>query len=435
MNTKLYENHLAILKEELVAAMGCTEPIAVAYAGAKAREILGKMPEHCCVKCSGNIIKNVKGVTVPKSGGMRGIDVAATMGIVGGDASRKLAVLQTVTPEDLEQIRKMLKENFCTCELIEGVENLYIIIELTAGDENAVVEIKDHHTNITRIEKNHKVLFEKKEDSSEMETKKEIGNRDLLNLHNIIEFADEVKISDLEPILKPQIEFNTAIAQEGLKGEWGAEVGKILLERAKGAERARLLSRAYAAAGSDARMSGCALPVVINSGSGNQGITLTMPVVVYANELDASEELRYRALAAANLISIHQKKYIGSLSAYCGATSAACGAACGIAYLMYKGKISEEKFYQMIGNTITNSICTVGGMVCDGAKSSCAAKISIAVETALQALDMSIHQCVFQPGEGLSMSTAEKTIATVGRMARVGMKSTDVEILNIMLGS
>jgi L-cysteine desulfidase len=315
--------------------------------------------------------------------------------------------------------------------LIEGVENLYIILELTAGSENAVVEIKDHHTNITRIEKNHKVLFEKKEDLPEAEAQKEMGNRDLLNLHNIIEFADAAKISDLEPILKPQIEFNTAIAKEGLKGEWGAEVGKILMERAKGAERARLLSRAYAAAGSDARMSGCALPVVINSGSGNQGITLTMPVVVYANELDVSEELRYRALAVANLISIHQKKYIGSLLAYCGATSAACG----IAYLMYKGKISEEKFYQMIGNTITNSICTVGGMVCDGAKSSCAAKISIAVETALQALDMSIHQCVFQPGEGLSMSTAEKTIATLGRMARVGMKSTDVEILNIMLGS
>lgn len=434
MDYSLYKNHLSILKDELVVAMGCTEPIAIAYAGAKAREILGCMPAHCHVKCSGNIVKNVKGVTVPTSEGMRGIEVAATLGIVGGDAARELAVLQTVRPEDLAKAKELLADKFCSCELIEGVANLYIIIELTAGDKSAVVEIKEHHANITRIVKNGEVILEK--DDEDVAVESEVAcDRQLLTIENIIAFAQEVKIEDVAPVLDPQILHNTNIAKEGLENNWGASVGKTLLEHGGDSAPVRLRARAWAAAGSDARMSGCALPVVINSGSGNQGITLTLPIVVYAKELGVSNEMLYRALVIANLLSVHQKKYIGSLSAYCGATSAATGAACGIAYMMFKGKISDAELYRLICDTITNCICTVGGMVCDGAKSSCAAKIGIAVETALMALDMSCKNRVFQPGEGLTMETAEETIAAVGRMGRVGMASTDVEILQIMLGN
>ena len=414
METTLYRNHLAILEEELQVAMGCTEPIAIAFAAAKARQVLGRMPEHCSVKCSGNIVKNVKGVTVPTSGGLRGIEIAALLGLTGGDADKELAVLTAVTPETRDEARRLMGSGLCSCELIEGVANLYIVVEVAAGDENALVEVVNHHNNITRIEKNGKTLLKK-------------------DLKNILQFADEADPADLAPVLNRQIEYNSKISAEGLTGKWGAAVGCTLLER-QNPPSLELKARAWAAAGSDARMAGCSLPVVINSGSGNQGITITMPVVVYAEALGASEEQRLRALALANLISVHQKKYIGSLSAYCGAVSAATGAACGVAYLKLKGKISEEALYQVMSDTITNSICTIGGMVCDGAKSSCAAKIAAALESAFTGLEMSLKQRVFQPGEGLTMDSVEDTIAAVGRMGRVGMKSTDVEILNIMLG-
>lgn len=432
MNEALYRNHLSILREELVVAMGCTEPIAIAYAGAKAKQVLGAVPDHCHVKCSGNIVKNVKGVTVPTSEGMRGIEIAATLGVVGGDPERELAVLQTVTHEDLLQARELLKNGFCTCELIEGVANLYIIIELTAGEQSALVEIKDHHANITRIIRNGEVLLEVEDSGEQSQT--DGPDRFLLDVRNIIEFADSLAAEDVSSVLEPQILCNTAIAQEGLTGAWGAAVGKTLLEREENPS-VLLRAKAMAAAGSDARMSGCAMPVVINSGSGNQGITVTLPVVEYARELGVTDDMRFRALAVANLISVHQKKYIGSLSAYCGAVSAACGAACGVAYMMYKGKVSDDELYRIISDTITNSICTAGGIVCDGAKSSCAAKIAASVEVALTALELSGKNRVFQPGEGLVMDQVEDTIAAVGRMARDGMKSTDIEILNIMLGN
>lgn len=431
METTLYQNHLAILEEELQVAMGCTEPIAIAFAAAKARQVLGRMPEHCSVKCSGNIVKNVKGVTVPTSGGLRGIEIAALLGLTGGDADKELAVLTAVTPETRDEARRLMGSGLCSCELIEGVANLYIVVEVAAGDENALVEVVNHHNNITRIEKNGKTLLKK--DAQQEAAAESACDRSLLNLKNILQFADEADPADLAPVLNRQIEYNSKISAEGLTGKWGAAVGCTLLER-QNPPSLELKARAWAAAGSDARMAGCSLPVVINSGSGNQGITITMPVVVYAEALGASEEQRLRALALANLISVHQKKYIGSLSAYCGAVSAATGAACGVAYLKLKGKISEEALYQVMSDTITNSICTIGGMVCDGAKSSCAAKIAAALESAFTGLEMSLKQRVFQPGEGLTMDSVEDTIAAVGRMGRVGMKSTDVEILNIMLG-
>ncbi|WP_020072368.1 L-cysteine desulfidase family protein [Faecalispora sporosphaeroides] len=425
MDPELYENHLAILKSELIVALGCTEPIAIAFAAAKAREVLGQMPERCVVRCSGNIIKNVKGVVVPKSQGMRGMDAAAALGIVGGDASQELAVLESVTEEDVETVRRLLAQDFCTCELAEGVENLYILISVSAQGHSAEVEIKDYHNHITKIKKDGAVLYAKDE-QSETETAKN-GDKSLLSLKNILEFADCVRMEDIEETIGRQIAYNTAISEEGLKDPWGAQVGRTLVENSR-EEDIKVIAAAAAAAGSDARMSGCSLPVVINSGSGNQGITITMPVVAYARRYQIPKEKMYAALCVANLVSIHQKKYIGSLSAYCGAVSAAAGSACGIAYMNGGG-------YDEISQTITNTICTAGGIVCDGAKSSCAAKIAASVTAALTGWQMASKRRGFQPGEGLVEENVEDTIANVGRMGREGMRSTDVEILNMMLGN
>lgn len=421
MNTNVYNTYVTILKNELVVALGCTEPIAIAYAGAKVREVLGTMPERCEINCSGNIVKNVKGVTVPNSGGMKGIDTAATLGIVGGNANRILAVLEDITSSQIEEAKKLAGDGFCSCGLVEGVENLYIMITAYAGEESASVEIRDYHSNITKIVKNGEVVFS----SSDNHSKQPSGpDKALLNVKDILEFADCVVLSDISAVISRQIECNTAISREGLNNPWGAQVGRTLLETF-GADVA-IRAKAAAAAGSDARMSGCPLPVVINSGSGNQGMTVSLPIIEYAKEYHISEEKLYRALVAGNLISLHQKKYIGSLSAYCGAVSAACGAGVGIAYMLGAS-------YDEICGIITDTITTIGGMVCDGAKPSCAAKIASAVDCALTALHLSRNKRVFQPGEGLVKENVEDTIRSVGRMGREGMKATDIEILNIML--
>lgn len=430
MNQVDHCNHLAILRHELRVALGCTEPIAVAFAAAKAAALLGRKPERCVLKCSGNIVKNVKGVVVPNSGGLRGLEVAATLGAVGGNAGKELAVLEDVTDADRAETRRLLAEGFCTCELIEDVENLYIIAEVSAGAERVSVELREQHNNITRIAKNGEVVFEKAADGGAAD---EEGDVDAIDLRSILAFADEATLSELEPVLTQQIEYNTAISQEGLRGSWGVQAGKSLLARSASPDF-HIRARAAASAGSDARMSGCALPVVINCGSGNQGITITMPIVEYAQENGVERALMYRALALANLIAVHQKKYIGRLSAYCGVVSAATASACGVAYMQLCGRADGETIYQVICSTITNSICTIGGMVCDGAKSSCATKISVAVENALMAMDQALAHHVFQPGEGLTMESAEDTIRAVGRMGRDGMRETDLEILNIMLG-
>lgn len=422
MDQKIYDTYTAILKKELVTALGCTEPIAIAYAGAKIREVLGVMPDSCTVFCSGNIVKNVKGVTVPNSGGMKGIDVAATLGITGGNPDKVLAVLSDVTEENMEQTRALLKSGFCRCGLIENVENLYIIIKATAGKHQAELEIKDYHSNITKIVKDGEILLDNSKSSQA--DKETLIDKSLLNVKDILEYADCVELKDIEEVLTNQIECNTAISREGLKNSYGAEVGRTLLDDFGTDVRNR--AKAAAAAGSDARMSGCPLPVVINSGSGNQGMTVSLPVVEYAKEYGSTREKLLRALTVSNLIALHQKKYIGSLSAYCGAVSAACGSGAGIAYLTGAG-------YEEISDIITNTIANIGGMVCDGAKPSCAAKIASAVDAAIMALHMSRKHRVFQPGEGLVKEDVEETIKSVGRMGRVGMKSTDVEILNIML--
>ena len=422
MDKKVYDTYTALLNSELKMATGCTEPIAIAYAGARLRQVLGEIPEHCTVYCSGNIVKNVFAVTVPNSGGAKGIDTAAILGIIGGDADYVLDVLHAVTPEDVELMNKLLAEKICDCELVEGVENLYIRIEAKHGSDTAMVEIKDYHSNITRIEKNGEVLFNAEENATEASS----IDKTLLNVKDIFEYAGLVDLNDVKDVLLNQIKCNSAIAEEGLKNPWGSQVGRTIYEHDMG-KSVWNKARAYAAAGSDARMNGCPMPVVINSGSGNQGMTVSLPIYVYAKEMNVDEEKMLRSLALANLISLHQKRYIGSLSAYCGAISAATASACGIAY-MFGGD------YALICDVITNSINTTGGMVCDGAKSSCAAKIATALDMALLAYEMSQKKRVFMPGEGLVEDNIEETIANVGRMGRDGMKSTDVEILKIMLG-
>ena len=424
MNKHIYDTYLAILKQELKPSLGCTEPIAIAYAGAKARDVLGRMPERCEVSCSGNIVKNVMGVTVPNSGGLKGIPVAATLGIVGGDAQKELAVLTEVTEEHVAETQRLLAEGFCTCRLVRGIPGLYILVRLTAGDESAEVEIKDWHSNITRIGKNGKAVFLQAEPGRKG-SGEAAPDKALLNVRDILEFADAVKMEEIDEVLTRQVECNSAISEEGLSKPYGAEVGRTLMDEFD-AKSVKLRAKAAAAAGSDARMSGCPLPVVINSGSGNQGITVTMPVMVYAKDLKLDREKTWRALVVSNLVAIHQKWYIGSLSAYCGAVSAAAGSGAAIAW-MHGGS------YEEISDTITNTIANVGGMVCDGAKPSCAAKIASAVEAAVMAWHMSKRHRAFRPGEGLVKEDVEATIASVGRMGREGMKPTDLEILDIML--
>ena len=422
MDSTLYANYLNILKHELVPALGCTEPIAIAYAAAKARQVLGEFPEQVEMHLSGNIIKNVKGVTVPNSGGLKGIDVAAVLGIVGGNADRALEVLSEVSPEDISRTRELISQKICSCSLVENVDNLFITAIVTSGKHSASVTIEHQHTNITKITKDGEIIL----DNPYRSTEAAAIDKSLLTVKDILDFADQVRMEDIQPVINRQIKLNSAIAQEGLDNNYGAQIGKTLMHVWGKSVTTRACARA--AAGSDARMGGCSMPVVINSGSGNQGLTVSIPVIVYAEEKKCSDEELYRALVVSNLISLHQKRYIGNLSAYCGATSAGCAAACGIAYL-------EHSSYDVICNTIINSICTIGGMVCDGAKSSCAGKIASAVEAGLLAYSMAKDGKVYGEGEGLVGKDIEDTISNVGRMGKDGMKSTDLEILNIMIGN
>ena len=427
MNRKIYNEYVTILESELVPALGCTEPIALAYAAAKAKEVLGKMPDHITMRCSGNIIKNVKGVKVPNSGGMKVVEAAAVLGITGGDPSQALEVLEHVTDREIDEAEKLLKAGFCDCVLKDDVANLYIeayaVCKKTEKSE-ALVVIEDEHTNITHIEKDGQVLFhkEKKEYCQERE---KTPDKSLLNLEDIITFANEVQITDVEKVLGRQIKYNTRIAEEGLRNPWGAQVGRVVLEEF--GEDVKWRAVAKASAGSDARMSGCALPVIINSGSGNQGMTCSLPVIEFGKELKKSKEEIYRALCVSNLVALNQKKYIGSLSAYCGAVCAAAGAGAGITYLC--GGTLEQ-----IENTVVNTIADAGGIVCDGAKPSCAAKISTALQAAILSHKMAMRGLTFARGEGLVMDCPEDTIKAVGYVGRAGMKQTDVEILNLMIG-
>ena len=418
-NNLQYQSYIAALSRELVPALGCTEPIAIAFAAAKAREVLGIFPERMEMLCSGNVIKNVKSVTVPNSGGLSGVEIAAVLGVVGGNAARDLEVLEEITPEHIQRAQELLQNGFFRYTLAEGVENLYIAASVYAGEESARVTIINRHTLITEIVKNDTVVY--KNDPIEQKTGIECS---LWSVKGILDYVTNGDLSPVKEILQRQIQMNSAIASEGLSQPYGAQVGRTLLDCEGDTLRTR--AKAYAAAGSDARMGGCSLPVVINSGSGNQGMTVSLPVIVYARELGASEETLLRALALSNLISIYQKHYIGSLSAFCGAVTAACGSGAAITYL-------SGGDYDAICRTIINTTANVGGIICDGAKSSCADKIASSIDAAIMAHNMSMRGLCFHDGEGVVKGDVEDTIRSIGYIGRVGMKETDIQILHLMM--
>jgi len=422
MDSALYSAYVDILREELVPAMGCTEPIAVAYAGALARKTLGTYPSRIELGVSGNIIKNVKSVIVPHTGGRKGLPVAVAAGARIGDADAQLEVLASVTEEQLP----LLSEYLDSTEIVVSKSPLHcpfdIQVRAYAGEDTSFVQIVGSHTNVVRIERNGEVLLSK---PFSEEASQPPENRKLLTVENTIAFADEVNLDDVREPIARQIAYNTAIAEAGLTGEYGAAVGRILLDSYGDSVQNR--AKAWAAAGSDARMNGCEKPVVINSGSGNQGMTASLPVIIYARELQASEEQLYRALVVSNLVTIHLKTGIGSLSAYCGATSAGAGAGAGVCYL-YGGRYDE------IAHTVVNALAINSGMLCDGAKASCAAKIASAVEAGLLGLQMYRHDSQFYGGDGIIVKGVENTIRAVSSIARDGMRETDNEIIRLMIG-
>ena len=416
-----YQNYIQILREELILAMGCTEPIAIALTAAKARQALGTIPERMLIEVSGNIVKNVKSVVVPHTGGMRGINVAAAAGAVAGDAEAELEVLSKITEEQIEQIRQYLEDTDIEIRHIDQGRIFDIQITAYAGDDEAFARIVDFHTNLVALRKNDEILVEQELSADQGDV---MTDRTCLSVEGIIDFADTVDIEDVREILERQITINSAIAAEGLRGDYGARIGKTVLRGRENDINYKM--RAWAAAGSDARMNGCEMPVVINSGSGNQGITCSVPVIVFARENGNSHEELIRALCVSNLVTIHLKTGIGRLSAYCGAVAAGVGSGAGVAYLK-GGKLD------VISHTIVNAVAIDSGIVCDGAKASCAAKIASAVDAGLLGLAMYEDDNQFYGGDGFVKKGVENTIATVGKLARFGMRMTDKEIVKLML--
>lgn len=416
-----YQDYINVLKEELIPAMGCTEPIAIAYAGAIAREHLGCLPERVEIEVSGNIIKNVKSVIVPNTGGLRGIEVAAAAGIVAGDAAKELKVISEVSTEAVAVIHKFLESTPITVNFSDSKKIFDIMITVYGNGHSAYVRICEFHTNIVEIREDDKYVLQK---DIAVEDSLGFTDRGFMNVQEIIEFADTARIEDVKDILDLQIECYVNISEEGLAGDYGANIGKVLL-KTYGTDDVKIRAKAKAAAGSDARMNGCEMPVVINSGSGNQGITASIPVIEYAKELGVSDEKRYRALLVSNLITIHLKSGIGRLSAYCGAVSAGCASGAGIAYL-YGGGVDE------VSHTIVNSLAITSGIICDGAKASCAAKIATAIDAGILGYNMYKEGQQFYGGDGIVSKGVENTIKNVGQLAKEGMATTDQEILKIM---
>ena len=426
--------YIKVLEEELICAMGCTEPIAIAYAAATAREYLGEMPESVRVEVSGNILKNAKSVVVPGTDGLRGIEAAAAAGITAGKAEKKLEVISEISDDLRSEIRRFMD----TAEIKVGIADtdkiLDIRIQLQKGEHTAYVRISDYHTNITEIRRDGIPAAGQEPEAKAAETcaseactsegENSMSDREFMNVEDIVQFADSVEISRVKEILDRQIECNMAIANEGINNNYGANIGKTILKM-YGSSDAKVRAKALAAAGSDARMNGCELPVVINSGSGNQGITASVPVIVIARDRKVTEEKLYRALLVSNLITIHLKSGIGRLSAYCGVVSAGCGSGAGIAYLSGGG-------VDVIRHTIVNGLATVSGIICDGAKASCAAKIASAVDAGLLGYEMYMNGQQFYGGDGIVKKGVENTIHSVSRLAKEGMQQTDKAILKIM---
>jgi L-cysteine desulfidase len=424
-----YRKYTSILEEELIPAMGCTEPIAVAYCAAVARETLGMAPDRVEIFASGNIIKNVKSVVVPNTNGMRGIAAAAAAGIVAGDAAKELQVIASVTDEEKETLRAFLEQVPIKIEIASSGLVFDLTVLLHAGEHWSKVRIANFHTNIVYVERDGKVL---RETEIQANTETELTDRTFMTAESILDYADSVILDDVRPLLRRQIECNMAIAEEGIRGDYGANIGSVLLKSYQDlsdlhSENSILLKcRAYAAAGSDARMNGCEMPVIINSGSGNQGITASVPVIVFARESDIDEERLYRALVLSNLLAIYQKTPIGRLSAYCGVINAGTAAVCGIAYL-------KGESFKMIAHTLVNSLAVSSGVICDGAKASCAGKIALALDIAILGYRMYQNGQQFYGGDGIVKKGVDRMVSGVGRLGREGMRGTDEEILRIML--
>lgn len=417
-----YGNYLKILQEELVPATGCTEPIAIAYGAAKARELLGVLPESVMVEASGNIIKNVKSVVVPNTNSLKGIEAAAAAGIVAGQSDKILEVISEVTPAQRAEIRVYLADHPIVVKPAEGDKVFDILITLRAGNNHVKLRISDYHTHIVYIEKNGEVLFQSGEVLSDS-ARDMLTDRSCLSVEGVLDFASTCNLEDVRALIERQIDYNYAIAEEGMRHSWGANIGSVLKEHYGVGIYSR--ARYMAAAGSDARMSGCEMPVIIVSGSGNQGITASVPVVEYAKELNVGRDQMVRAVLLSDLLTIHLKTGIGRLSAYCGAVSAGCSAGAAIAYLHGGG-------FREIAHTLVNSLAIVSGMICDGAKASCAAKISAAVDAGLVGYSMFRSGQQFRGGDGIVTKGVEETIRNIGRLGRLGMRETDREIIRIM---
>ena len=419
LTEKQTADYLAILSEELIAAMGCTEPIALAFASARAREVLGEIPTGIVARCSGNIIKNVRCVSIPNSGGMTGIEPACALGAFGGDPSRGMEVLESVTPETLAAAKTFLADGNCKVEYLESEIPLHFIIDAICGSDRVSVEVRYDHTNIVRIEKNGTVLFRKKSAESES-----AADRSTLSVESIKEFADTVDLGKVKYLLDRQIRYNMDIAYEGMSGNYGLGIGRILRDTYPDGVVTRM--RAYAAAASEARMDGCDMPVIINSGSGNQGIASSVPVIIYAREKMLPQESLYRALVFSALLTIYQKEFIGKLSAFCGAVSASCAAGAAITYLA-GGTV------QQIKDTIDNTLADIPGIICDGAKTSCAAKIASALDAAMMAHAFAMQGKAYAAYTVIIKEDTGETISCVGYIGKVGMAQTDKEIVRMML--
>ena len=426
MEPQIYRDYVNILKEELVPAMGCTEPIAIAYAAAVAHRALGALADRMEVEASGNIIKNVKSVFVPGTGGLRGIPAAAAAGMAAGDPALELEVLSSIGEGEQDAIRQYLADTPIAVKLADSPFIFDIAIRAWAGEDSALVRIVNYHTNIVRVERNGQVL---KEVEAQAAAEEGLTDKSVLTVEGILEFAREAALADVEDAVGRQVRYNTAIAQEGLRGDYGANIGKVLL--ATYGDDVKIRAKAMAAAGSDARMNGCGLPVVIVSGSGNQGLTASLPVVEYAKELGADWETTLRAVLVSDLITIHLKAEIGRLSAYCGAVSAGCGSGAGIAWLYGREK-EPQALLKDVSHTIVNALAVDSGIVCDGAKASCAAKIASAVDAGLLGFYMYQNGQQFRGGDGIISKGVEETIRNIGLLATQGMRETDREILDIM---
>jgi len=420
MRADMTESFLQILTEEMIPAMGCTEPIALAFASARAREVLGGFPERMLARCSGNIIKNVRCVTIPNSGGLTGIETACSLGAFGGDASRVMEVLEAVTPDTRAAAVSFMEQGGCTVDYLDSEIPLHFIIEVERGNDRVSVEVRHAHTNIVRIEKNGETVYQNQAAIAQSEG----ADRSMLSVDNIKEFADTIEISRVKALMDQAIRYNMDIAYEGMSGDYGLGIGRVLRDTYPDSCITRM--KAYAAAASEARMAGCDMPVIINSGSGNQGLASTVPVIVYAREKALPQETLYRSLVFSCLLTTYQKEFIGKLSAFCGAVSASCAAGAAITY-MVGGTL------QQIKDTIANTLADIPGIICDGAKISCAAKIASALDAAMFSHALAMRGKTYAAFTGILKEDAGETISCVGYIGKVGMAQTDKEIVRVML--